>query len=309
MENRIDVVARTEDLLGETVVWLAKRKCVAWIDAIRCRVHLQEIEADRLRTLEIGFSGPLGAILRGFDEGSVLLVGPGVVGTLDLDHGHFERLITLDAERHDIVCNDAKVDPHGDLWVGTCERAEQEPRGALYRITPEKEVALFDAGFIVPNGPAFSPDGSTVYVSDTMKGRILAYTLDAQGMEMRPRQVFADLTAMRGLPDGLTVDRDGNIWCALWGGAGIACFGADGKMLDTIALPATNVTSLAFGGDDLRDLYVTSARTGMAEVSLSAEPLAGSLFRVRTSVQGIAEKPWTGINALQSTADHPERTL
>ena len=303
MDHRVEVAASTRDALGETPIWLQSARNLAWIDAIGVKVHVLDVENARIRTFHVDQPGPLGGIARGASEGRIILAAPGVIGELRLETGAFTPLLPLDAARHDIVCNDAKVDARGDLWVGTCERAEQAPRGALYRIGPEGAPALFDAGFVVPNGPAFARDGRTIYVSDTMAGRILAYPLDAGGVQDGPRRVFADLSALGGLPDGLTIDDEDHLWCALWSGGGIARFAPSGELVQRIALPATNVTSLAFGGDGLTDLYVTTARTALDPQALADEPLAGSLFRVQTGARGVPERAWAGLG--HSTLSDP----
>ena len=153
--------------------------------------------------------------------------------------------------------NDGKVAPDGALWAGISDVEERAPTGSLYRIGPAG-VRCVDRGFVIANGPAFSPDGRVAYFADSVGGRILRYALDAGG-EPVGRALFADVPDDAGVPDGMTTDREGRLYSAHWGGARISVYDPRGRIVEAIALPADNVTSCAFGGRDCSLLFVTTA--------------------------------------------------
>jgi xylono-1,5-lactonase len=193
-----------------------------------------------------------------------------------------------------VACNDGKVGPDGALWLCTDDLAEREPRGVLWRIAPDGTASLVDAGFVVGNGPAFAPDGRTMYLADTMARRVLAYDLVPELGEVRSRRVFATFAEDVGFPDGMTVDAAGFLWVAHWGGGRITRYDPEGTVERVVPMPVPNVTSLAFAGPELTTLFVTTAREGMTEADLARCPGAGGLFALETDVQGRVEPAMPG---------------
>ena len=176
--------------------------------------------------------------------------------------------------------NDGKADAHGRVWAGTMDNAERAASGSLYRIDG-RQVSAVDAPYGIANGPAFSPDGRTLYHTDTATRTIYAFACDADGT-LRDKRVHLRLQPDEGYPDGMCCDADGGLWVAHFGGGCVSRFDPGGRLAQRIALPATQVTSCAFGGPQLRDLYITTARRGRDD-----EPLAGALLRVRPGVAGM----------------------
>jgi len=176
--------------------------------------------------------------------------------------------------------NDAKVDPRGRLWFGSINDTAERSSGTLYRLDGE-EIRRFDEGYRVANGPAISPDGRTLYHSDTPRRVIYAFDLDARGGLVGKREHirFADT---QGCPDGMTCDAEGELWIAHWDGGRVSRFRADGSLDETLPVPASRVTSCAFGGAELDQLYITTA-----SVERDGEAVAGGLFRVVPGVRGL----------------------
>jgi sugar lactone lactonase YvrE len=187
--------------------------------------------------------------------------------------------------RKDLAYNDSKVDRAGHYWIGTYSLAETEPNGIFYRMAPNGTARVADQGFVICNGPAFSPDNAKLYFSDTVGRRILSYDLDDQGA-ISGRQTFFSFSADDGMPDGLTVDSAGNVWCALYGGAKVVCIGANGPLKLSFRLPVPLVTSLCFGGPELRTLYVT---TGSSTVTKKTAGLGGAVFMRPVDTPGLRE--------------------
>jgi sugar lactone lactonase YvrE len=139
----------------------------------------------------------------------------------------------------------------------------------------------------IPNGQCFSPDGGTLYFADTVEGRIRAYQVD-DGVPRNPRTLL-DAGVLPGRPDGATVDVDGFVWSARYGGGGVARVDPSGRVDRFLRLPVSQVSSVMFGGDDLRTLYVTTSRQRLSDQALAREPLAGSLLAVDAGVRGLPE--------------------
>jgi D-xylonolactonase len=167
--------------------------------------------------------------------------------------------------------------------------------GALYLINPDGHVRAVDEGIEHANGLALSPDSRTLYFSDSTARRIYQYRVHPVTGDLSDKRVFANVPADDGLPDGLAVDNDGFLWCALWYGAQVIRYDADGKVERRIAMPVLQVSSLAFGGADLTELYVTSAAEAWPSAyapsgfNPKSSNMGGQLFRISPGVQGRAE--------------------
>jgi sugar lactone lactonase YvrE len=189
--------------------------------------------------------------------------------------------------------NDGKVDRDGRFWAGSMDDRQKSATGALYRVDADRTVTRVDDEYRISNGPAFSPDGRTMYDNDTRRLVTYVRELDAEG---RPsdRRALIRHDVGGGHPDGLTVDREGCIWIAFWGGWCLRRFAPSGEWLQTIRLPVEQPSSCAFGGPGLNRIYVTSARETLGEADLRMQPSAGGLFVLEAGVQGIAERPFAG---------------
>jgi xylono-1,5-lactonase len=148
---------------------------------------------------------------------------------------------------------------------------------------------LGDVGFPVSNGPAFSGDGGTMYFNDSTNYRTFSYELSPDDPRPRNRTLFASYTVEEGMPDGLTVDAEGCIWTAQWAGARVIRLSPKGEKLATLHVPSGHVTSLAFGGEALDELFITTATDGLSAETLTRYPLSGSLFRFKPGVPGLPE--------------------
>jgi sugar lactone lactonase YvrE len=144
-----------------------------------------------------------------------------------------------------------------------------------------------DQGYIITNGPAFSPDGTTLYHNDTGQRRIYSFECDPETGTLGDRHIFAEIPEELGYPDGLTVDADGGLWCALWGGWRVTRFTPDGEIDRDLKLPASQVTSCTFGGENLDTLFVTTASIGLTSEQRAAQPEAGGLFALDPGVRGL----------------------
>jgi sugar lactone lactonase YvrE len=184
--------------------------------------------------------------------------------------------------------NDGKCDPAGRFLAGSMDDAEVEASGSLYSLAPDGTVKTLLSGTRISNGLAWSPDYHTFYYIDTPTRVVMAYDYNLATGEIANPRPAVSVPPELGWPDGMTSDVEGMLWVALWGGAKLTRWNpATGQLVAEIPIPALNVSSCAFGGPDLTDLYVTSARKGMTAEQLAKYPLSGGLFRIRTNSQGM----------------------
>ena len=182
-----------------------------------------------------------------------------------------------------------REDRAGRLWIGTMDNQLHRPNGALYRVTGDGQVTRIFGDVIVTNGIAFAPDNRTLYFTDTRRYRTWAFDFDLDHGVIGNRRLFADYNASGERPDGACVDVDGGLWTAFFSGGRIARYRPDGQIDTVIPLPVTNPTCLCFGGDDLKTLYVTTARKFLDPQRLSIEPEAGHLLAIHGVAQGLPE--------------------
>jgi len=273
------------DLLGESVFWSVPLAELFWIDGCAPAIHRYHPPSQQHRLIPLA-GGPVGMIAPTTDPNVLVLTDADGVSLIDLSTGTRRSIAHPEQAREAIAYNDGKTDITGRLWIGTYDTSETEPRGCLWCLEHRQPVRLAESGIVVTNGPAFSPDGRTLYLSDSTRRRILAFDL-IEG-HLRGRRVFAQWDEAQGLPDGLTVDEEGGVWCACWDGASVVRYSPAGEHLSTITLPARRVTSVAFGGAALDTLYITTARYGLIDEDLARTPLAGCLFSATPGVRGLA---------------------
>jgi sugar lactone lactonase YvrE len=183
--------------------------------------------------------------------------------------------------------NDGAVDPWGRFVAGTMDLSARHPIGALYRLDASQMVEQLLTGITISNGIAWSTNARAMYYVDSVTGGVDAFELDDEGNLGRRRQVVQLDASRDGGPDGLTLDSDGCIWVACWGGSAVRRITVKGRIDAIIQLPVTNVTSVAFGGRNLDDLYITTARAGLDHQALEAQPHAGDVFVAHPGVTGV----------------------
>jgi sugar lactone lactonase YvrE len=180
--------------------------------------------------------------------------------------------------------NDATVAANGSIWFGTMDDSEKAPTGRLYCFDGTVARQPVDP-VAISNGPAFSPDGGTLYYVDTL-GRII-WAIEVSDGRLGTKRPFVRIEPDAGNPDGPTVDAEGCVWVGLFGGWCVRRYSPGGALLEEVRFPVANITKIAFGGDDLRTVYATTASTGLDEAALAAQPEAGNLFAFHSAVPGL----------------------
>lgn len=269
--------------LGEGPVWVERESALWFVDIKGRRAHRWHPASGEHRYWaapeQPGFLAPLrgGGFVVGLKTG---------LHRFDPRVGEFVHLAHVEPHLPANRLNDGCVSPEGALWFGSMHDPETESSGALYRLDADGRCACLDKGYIVTNGPAFSPDGRVFYHTNTFDRTVYAFDRPEPNTLTRKR-VFVQIEEGGGWPDGTTVDQEGCVWIALWGGWGVRRYSPEGRLLATVRLPCSQVTKIAFGGPDLRTAYVTTAWKGMAPEARAAQPLAGDLFSFDAPAPGL----------------------
>lgn len=279
---RLDVAVREHAALGEGPTWDAATGRLIWVDILAARVHTYDPATGR-RTV-MATEQHVGAAKPRAGGGLVVNLRDGI-GLYDVD-GAF-RWLVHDAEPGRRG-NDAAVAPDGALWAGTMRYDESEVGGSLTRVAPDGAATRVLPLVACSNGIGWSPDGRLMYYIDTATRRIDVF--DVHGEQVVDRRPFATVEEGAGFPDGLTVDAEGAVWVALWDGAALRRYTADGVLDRTVTLPVLRPTACAFGGRDLRDLYISTAREGLD----APHPLSGSLLVLPDAGQGMPGTAFAG---------------
>lgn len=288
-----EVLWDCENRLGAGAVWNSDDASLYFVD-IEAREVLAFTPASGARrrwTLPqtAGWLVPRagGGWLAGFQQGlAALTLAPGI---------RFELLQRLHDEGSPMRLNNATVDAAGRLWFGTMNHVEPDRHdGKLYCWSGTDAPKQVETRYRVPGGPAFSPNGRTLYHCDSSERTVYAFNVSVDG-ELSKKRAFAVFNRFEGLPYGMTTDAGGNLWVAHWDGSRVTQREPiSGRVLRTIVVPAPHVTSVAFGGPNLTDLFITTARAGLSEAALAQSRFAGSLFIARDVGQGSPAAVFSG---------------
>jgi sugar lactone lactonase YvrE len=272
--------------LGEGPYWVPEDDCLLWVDIEGARLHRTYFPSAETVT---DSPGPISAAFPAVGGGILIAGGAALTLLFPAERGGqwVARTIADTPAREGLRFNDAGVDPAGRVWVGSMHTTEAEPVGELYRLDPGSRLNPVVKNVTVSNGLGWSPDGSRMYYADSPLRRVDVFDYDPATGEASARRPFADLSAAEGVPDGLTVDADGCVWVAMWGGSALRRFTPEGEPDAVLPVPVSQPTSCAFGGPELADLYITSARDGLTEDQLATQPLAGRLLHVRPGPVGL----------------------
>ena len=268
--------------LGEGALWHAPTRSVYFVDIKGRRIHRCAADGSRQASWEA--PGQPGFVVPHADGGLVCALEDGLY-RFDEASGGFATLLKVEDELPGNRFNDGYVDAGGNLWFGSMDDAQAAPTGALYRLGCDGVLAWADDGYIITNGPAISPDGRTLYHTDTPLRRVYAFLLREDGV-LAAKRVFLQLPE-GSRPDGMAVDSEGCLWIALFGAGRVERYTPEGRRVAEVHFPCTNITKLAFGGDDLRTAYVTTAWKGLSEAQRREQPLAGGLFAFRVDTPGL----------------------
>lgn len=277
--------------LGESPSWDPVRQRLDLVDIVGGVVYALDVTTGHADAVPL--DPPVGAVVpRSRGRGRVVALADRLV-TLS-DDGVVTTLAEIEPGVAATRLNDARCDSRGRLLVGTFAGPDDPGLGSLYRVDPDSSVHRLVAGTTMSNGIGWSPDGEWLYFADSATGVVSAFPYDPGTGAVGAAAPFTTFATGEGAPDGLTVDVDGGVWVASFGGGFVRRITAQGTVDRTVRLPCPNVTSCAFGGPDLDELFITTARIGMTPRQLIEHPDAGAVFRLRPGVRGTAAAPFAG---------------
>ncbi len=281
----IECVVDARCALGEGPVWDPSVARLYWIDIKQRRLHSFHPSGGDQDHWDL--PDQPGALALNADGGLVLALARGLAG-FDPSTGEVTSWVDPEPDLPDNRLNDGATDRQGRFWVGSMDDRQQDRIGALYRFDRDFTIHQVLDGIGIPNSLAFSPEGDVMYFAETLDRTIYAFAYDQTTGTATGRRVFA--TTEVGYPDGSTVDAEGFLWNAQWGGHRVVRYAPDGSVDRIVDLPVQNPTACAFGGKDLDILFVTSARLGIDDPA--DQPQAGGLFATHPGVTGLVDTPW-----------------
>ncbi|MBD2260887.1 SMP-30/gluconolactonase/LRE family protein [Pseudanabaena sp. FACHB-2040] len=278
----LDNVLEARSRLGESTLWDAEQNLLYWVDIYNHRVHKFDPTSGQDQFFEVGdVVGPIA--LAGPSQ---LIIGQrDRIAFLNTQDGKLTPILTIEADKPDNRFNDGKCDPQGRFWFGSIS---QDPKQAsLYRYDPDGSLQVMETGLTISNGLGWSPDETTFYLTDSAEQKIYAYRFDAAIGSIQDRRVLIDLSDEGAEPDGMAMDAEGCIWTAMWNGWCVIRFDPDGKEMMRVKMPVQCPTCCTFGGQDLTELYITTASVGLSQQEIEQGFYAGDLFRLQTDVVGM----------------------
>ena len=288
-----EVVHAAEAALGESCVWSPVEDLLVWVDITGQAVHRFDHASGQPVSVWRYAESVGNAALR---AGGGLALGLGASVALTDRVGAIETVIELPGEPASNRANDGAVDPRGRLFQGTMSNAEPgAPVAALHRVDGDGTARRVLTDVMISNGMGWSPDQSTMYYIDTLTFRVDRFDYDPDTGEIDGRRPFLTFDGSTGGPDGMTVDAEGCLWVAFFGGYHVQRFSPDGERLETVVTPgAPQTTCCCFGGPDLDTLYITTARDPIAGVSTEGEPNSGALFAADVGAVGLPTNLFAG---------------
>jgi sugar lactone lactonase YvrE len=279
----IEIALDAHDELGEGATWDAPRQRLVSVDIMRGLVRVFHPSTGESRTFDVG--QPVGAAVPCRTSGLMLAVRDGFAH-LDEASGASTFVAHVELDRSDQRMNDGASDAAGRFWAGTMALDERPGCGGLYRLDPDGTVHTMVTSIGISNGIDWSPDGRVMYYIDSLTQRIEQFDFDPGPGTIANRRTLVEIDTNDGCPDGLTVDADGALWVALWGGSAVRRYRPDGTLDRELRVPVTHPTTCAFGGADLQDLYITSAVIALSDEQRRHQPAGGAILRHRPGVTG-----------------------
>ena len=298
-DTPVEVALSVRAQHAEGPLWDAATARLWWIDITAERVHCFDPKSSEDSSWSVS-GQPGGVVLSA--TGEPVVASPEGLAALDRSTGRMELRVPVERDKPENRANDVKVDARGRVWVGTMAYDKRPRNAALYRVDGDKVTRVVE-GLTISNGPAFDESRGRLYLADTAIYAVDVFDMDVETGAISGRRRFRDFGDAQVWPDGMTVDDEGMLWVALGRAGAVHRYRPDGALDGVIELPTTNPTSVAFGGADGGDLYITTSWFDLDADSRAAQPLAGAIFRCRPGVTGRPSPRYAGFPT--STAPLP----
>ena len=284
MSRELKVLVDTRALVGEGALWDEEAQVLYWVDILSNALYIYNPATGENRHFDIGRH--VGTVVLRAGGGVMLSLADGFAA-YDLATGALTSWGDPESHLPGNRFNDGKCDPGGRFWAGTMAYENQSTQGSLYRLDPDGSIHKMLGDIGISNGIVWTADKKLMYYIDSIAGTVRAFDYDNASGNIRGERVVVSVPRGMGVPDGMAIDEAGMLWVAHYGGGCVCCWNPHtGQIVDRIDLPARQITSCAFGGPDLRTLYITSAAQQLDAAALAQQPLAGSLFSVDLPVKG-----------------------
>lgn len=279
-----ELVLKDENTLGEGPMWHPIHQVLYWVDIEQRIVHGLEPRSQVHRKWPVGKRVGTVAPAR---NGNLILGLQGEIAELDLSTGAVKTLVPLEAELTENRCNDGKCDSSGRFWVGTMHLDCKPGTGSVYCVGSDLVINKLLGNLTIANGMGWSADDSQMFFIDSADRAVKRFKFSKKEIFLGDEETVLHFGNTDELPDGMCVDSEGHLWIGFWGGSRVGCYDPEtGDHLLDVKVPAPHVTSCCFGGEDLRTLYITTARQGLTSGQLKEFPLSGSVFSFSPNIAG-----------------------
>ena len=284
-ESEATLFFSSKSIVGEGAIWDYKNSRLLWVDIESETLNI--LDTDRLKNISYKMNSRIGTVVP-VDSNHVVVALEDGIYSFNLKNQFLDKISDPEPNKPTNRFNDGKCDPSGRFWVGTMSMTGEKKSGALYKIDLNDQNSLMIDSVSTSNGIVWSLDKTKMFYIDTRTRKVMQYNyIDSSGTISNPK-IAVEIPDHLGAPDGSTIDENGHIWIAMWGGSTVTCWNPNtGELLRKIPVPAKYITSCAFGGSDLSQLFITTARKNMTEEELLQFPEAGSIFVVDAGVKGV----------------------
>lgn len=286
MDGDLELVLDVKATLGEGPCWDRINQLLYWVDILEKKIYIYNPVTHVNRGIQLEQS--VGSIvLRNNNKEAILALEKGFYN-LNIETEEVTLIKEIENHLPNNRFNDGKCDTYGRFWAGTMNKFYAKEQSALYCLDPNMNVQKKLDKVSLSNGIAWSPDNKYMYYIDTLHKNVCRFSYNIASGNIENPNIIIKFPDGEGMPDGMTVDEEGMLWIAHWGGSKVSRWNPKtGKQIHAIEVPALHVTSCTFGGKDLNELYITTARTGLNKEQLENYPFSGGIFKIKTAVRGI----------------------
>jgi len=292
--------------LGEGAFWNHKTQKLFWVDIERKQLHIYNPNTKINRTIKM--PSKIGTVVPTENDGNAVVALSDGIYIVNINTHELSLLSDVEEKVVENRFNDGKCDPNGNLWVGSMHLKQNQPNAKLYKVAANGNAIEMLNQITISNGIVWTKDGKTMYYIDTPTGVIKAFDFDIENSTISNERIAVKVNPKDGFPDGMTIDENDMLWVGMWNGNGVAQFNPEtGALISKIKVPAHNITSCAFGGENLETLYITSASIDMTAKERKEYPMAGSVFMVKPGVKGVKSSFFKSTLIAENLIDNSEK--